>query len=75
MNINGNWVAIENSALNKATFSFMLGAGYSYRFTGGWELMINPNITYITGKGNGYKQLSNTNQRSQGLNLMVSKFF
>jgi hypothetical protein len=75
MNVDGNWVEIENSALNKTTFSFMLSAGYSYRFTGGWELMINPNITYLTGRGNGYQQLSNTNQRSQGLNIMVSKFF
>lgn len=56
----------------KALYNFSAGAGYSVLISRGWELLVNPNVTYFADSGNNQSPVG-LNQRSYGVNLMLSK--
>ena len=71
--INGTWTPVSNSGLNKLNYTAMLGVGYNLNLNRGWELMINPSITYYLRSVKNAELPYNFRQQSYGLNLMLSK--
>jgi hypothetical protein len=70
---NGNWVALNNDNLNKLNYTIMISAGYNINLSGGWELMINPALTYYVRKVKNSELPYDIDQQSLGLNFMLSK--
>jgi hypothetical protein len=71
--IAGEWVSLSNENLNRQNFSFAIGAGYNINLKQGWEIMINPVLTYFTQKVKNQELPYSFNQQLIGLNLMLSK--
>ena len=71
--LNGNWVSLSNDDLNKFNYTFMISAGYNINLARGWELMINPSLTYYLRKVKNSELPYDLNQQSLGLNFMLSK--
>ena len=71
--IDGQWITLSNDDLNKLNYSIMAGAGYSMTFSKGWELMINPSLTYNLRQVKNNQLPYQLNQRPFGLNVMLSK--
>jgi hypothetical protein len=72
-NIDGESIPKNGDYLKNPNYNFVIGAGYNIRFRRGWELMINPTMTYYLLKEKSEDSLYNFNQRSYGLNFMLSK--
>ena len=72
---NGNWVALRNDDLNKLNYTITIGAGYNINLSRGWELMINPALTYYLRKVKNKELPYDIDQQSLGLNFMLSKTF
>ncbi len=69
----GEWVSLSNENLNRQNFSLAIGAGYNINLKQGWEIMINPVLTYFTQKVKNQELPYSFNQQLIGLNLMLSK--
>lgn len=71
--INEQWITLSNENLNRLNYSFSAGAGYNINLNKGWELMINPSLTYY------FKEVKSQDvpylltEESLGLNFMLSK--
>jgi hypothetical protein len=71
--INGEWVEFGNENLEKMNYSLMIGAGYNISIAQGWELMINPALTYYLKSANNESLPFSQRPRFFGLNFMLSK--
>ena len=69
----GQWITLSNEGLNKLNYSLTAGAGYNITFKRGWELMINPVLTYNLRQVKNNQLPYQLNQRPFGLNVMLSK--
>jgi hypothetical protein len=69
----GQWITLSNEDLNKVNYSVIVGAGYNITFNKGWELMINPSLTYNLRQVKNNQLPYQLNQRPFGLNIMLSK--
>jgi hypothetical protein len=70
---NGEWISRSNTDLNKMSYTVSIGAGYNINLHRGWELMMSLALQYNIGKVNDPSLPYNLNQRSLGLNFMLSK--
>jgi hypothetical protein len=71
--VNGEWVILNNDNLNTINYSLMAGAGYNLNLNRGWELLINPTYTYFLREVKNNELPYDLNQRSVGLNIMLSR--
>lgn len=71
--VTSNWTSINTRNLNKINYTATLGVGYNIYLQKGWELMINPSITYYLRSVKTAELPYNFRQQSYGLNLMLSK--
>ena len=71
--VDGRWITLSNDELNKVNYSLIVGAGYNITFNKGWELMINPALTYNLRQVRNNQLPYQLNQRPFGLNVMLSK--
>jgi hypothetical protein len=71
--INGQWVDLNNQNMEKMNYSLMIGAGYNIRIHQGWELMLNPTITYYLKNVNSENLPYSQRPRFFGFNFMLSK--
>lgn len=73
--INGQWVSLNDGNFNKVNYNFMVAAGYNLNLTKGWELLVNPALTYFLRDVKNEELPYKLNQRSFGLVIMLSKSF
>lgn len=71
--INNLWVALPTDNLNSMNYSMMVGVGYNLNLKKGWEVMINPSLTYYLREVKDKSLPYNLNQRSFGVMMMLSK--
>jgi opacity protein-like surface antigen len=71
--LKGNWIPLNNESTNSTNYSFRIGAGYNINLNKGWELMINPTLTYYLRQVKSDRLPYNADQQSAGLNIMLSK--
>jgi len=71
--INGQWISLSDENMSKVNYSFIIGVGYNINLSKGWELMINPALTYYLREIQDDRLPYNLNQQSFGLNIMLSK--
>lgn len=71
--INGEWSTLPDENPDKVNYNLMIGAGYNLNLNKGWELMINPSLTFFLKDVKVNNVPYNINQRSVGLNIMLSK--
>lgn len=71
--INGQWVDLNNQDLEKMNYSLMIGAGYNISLHQGWELMLNPTVTYYLKNVNSENLPYSQRPRFFGFNFMLSK--
>ncbi len=71
----GTWEKVDSDNLEKKMLSLTLSGGYNIMLGRGWEVQLNPSVTYFKGSGSTFQQFLNLNQRSYGAKLTVSKFF
>ncbi len=67
------WTLLPEDNLNRTNFSFTLGGGYNWLLNHGWELQVNPSLTYYIKEAKSQSLPYSMNQRSAGITLMVSK--
>ena len=72
---NGSWIESGSGNIDKMNYNLGLSGGYNMNLSRGWELTINPMLTYYPLKNNQKEQLFSFDQRSYGLNIMLSKWF
>lgn len=70
---NGQWVPVSEDYLNQINYSFSISGGYNILFGKGWELLINPMLTYYPAHERIRDLPFDFQQKSYGLNLMLSK--
>lgn len=71
--INGEWVELNSDNIEKLNYNLSVGAGYSMLFNKGWELQINPTLTYFMKNVKNEELPYSFNQQSVGLQLMLLK--
>jgi hypothetical protein len=71
--INGQWVELNPDSIDKLNYNVSVGAGYSMLFTKGWELQINPTLTYFVKNVKNEELPYSYNQQSVGLQVMLLK--
>jgi len=71
--VGGEWVSLPTKDLNTMNYSFSTGAGYNYDFGQGWELMINPTLTWYLKEVKDKSLPFSLRQEALGLNFMLSK--
>lgn len=71
--INGQWIELNTDGMEKLNFNLSVGAGYSILFNKGWELQINPTLTYFMKNVKNENLPYSFNQQSIGLQLMLLK--
>ena len=71
--INGEWVELNSDNIDKLNYNLSVGAGYSMLFNNGWELQINPTLTYFMKNVKNEELPYSFNQQSVGLQLMLLK--
>lgn len=71
--VNGRWISLDHGALNKLNYTVMFSGGYNLNLNKGWELMINPALTYYVRKVSSRALPYSIQQQSFGLNVMLSK--
>lgn len=71
--INGQWVELNDDGMEKLNFNLSVGAGYSILFNKGWELQINPTLTYFMKNVKNETLPYSYNQQSVGLQIMALK--
>lgn len=70
---NGQWVTVTDDYLNKTNYSLSISGGYNIKLGQGWELLINPILTYYPARERIRDLPFDFHQKSYGLNLMLSK--
>lgn len=71
--INDEWVTLSNDQLNRMNYSFTAGAGYNIMMGKGWELMINPTLTWFLKEIKSHDVPYSVREEAMGLNFMLSK--
>ncbi|MFZ5973739.1 MAG: hypothetical protein ACOYXA_19330 [Bacteroidota bacterium] len=71
--VENRWQSLPEDNLNRANVSLTVGGGYNILFNRGWELMINPSLTYYLREARSQSLPYSMNQRSAGVTLMLSK--
>jgi hypothetical protein len=71
--VNGEWMAMSNENLNTINYSFSAGAGYNIMMGKGWELMINPMLTWYLREVKSQDVPYSVREEALGLNFMLSK--
>ena len=71
--VNDQWVTLGDNTTNKTNYSFTIGAGYNITLYKGLELMIRPSLRYFTSVIKSAELPYKLNQRSVGINFMLSK--
>lgn len=71
--IDQRWAKLSSKDLSKVNYSFMLGAGYNIRLQKGWELMINPALTFYLKDLKSGDLPYHVREESFGVNFMLSK--
>ncbi|WKZ60330.1 MAG: hypothetical protein QY309_02370 [Cyclobacteriaceae bacterium] len=71
--INGEWVELNSDNIEKLNYNLSVGAGYSMLFNKGWELQINPTLSYFIKNVKNEELPYSYNQQSVGLQLMLLK--
>jgi opacity protein-like surface antigen len=71
--INDEWITINNESVNKVNYSFSAGAGYNIMMGKGWELMINPMLTWYLKEIKSQEVPYSVREEALGLNFMLSK--
>lgn len=71
--INGEWVELNSDNIDKLNYNLSVGAGYSMLFNKGWELQINPTLSYFIKNVKNEELPYSYNQQSVGLQLMLLK--
>lgn len=71
--IHGQWVELNPDNIEKLNYNVSVGAGYSLLFNKGWELQINPTLTYFMKNVKNENLPYSFNQQSVGLQLMLLK--
>jgi hypothetical protein len=71
--INGQWIELNPDNIEKLNYNLSVGAGYSILFNKGWELQINPTLTYFMKNVKNEELPYSYNQQSVGLQIMALK--
>ncbi|MBX2968455.1 MAG: hypothetical protein KF803_03715 [Cyclobacteriaceae bacterium] len=71
--INGEWVKLNSDNIEKLNYNLSVGAGYSMLFNKGWELQINPTLTYFMKNVKNEELPYSYSQQSVGLQIMALK--
>ncbi len=71
--INGQWIELNPDNIEKLNYNLSVGAGYSIHFNKGWELQINPTLTYFMKNVKNEELPYSYNQQSVGLQIMALK--
>lgn len=71
--INDEWITISNGSNNTMNYSFSAGAGYNIMMGRGWELMINPVLTWQLREIKSREVPYSLREEALGLNFMLSK--
>ncbi len=71
--INDEWITVSNESNNPLNYSFSAGAGYNMMVGKGWELMINPVLTWQLREIKSQEVPYSLREEALGLNFMLSK--
>ncbi len=71
--VNGKWVELNPDSIDKLNYNVSVGAGYSMLFNKGWELQVNPTLTYFMKNVKNEELPYSYNQQSVGLQIMLLK--
>lgn len=71
--IDNRWTTRSGDGINKSNISLGVSAGYNLMFAPGWELMINPSLTYFITEVKSNELPYKMNQRAVGLQATIFK--
>lgn len=71
--IDNRWTDLTSNNQDKLNFAMTIGGGYNLWLSQGWELMINPTLTYYLKEVKNAQLPYNVSQRTLGLNFTLSK--
>jgi hypothetical protein len=72
-NSNGEWVDVSDDYENKTNYSLSISGGYSFILRKGWELMVNPVLTYYPSNEQIRDLPFGVQRKSYGLNFTLLK--
>jgi hypothetical protein len=72
-NSNGEWIDVSDDYKNKTNYSLSISGGYSFIFRKGWELMVNPVLTYYPSNEQIRDLPFGVQRKSYGLNFSLLK--
>jgi hypothetical protein len=71
--INNNWISFEAKGTSRLNFNMMAGLAYTRNMSRGWDVSINPMLSYYFKEAGDRNLPYNTSRQSVGLTLMLSK--